>query len=69
MLFYKNIEPYCVYCRYGTSMGGNEVICIKRGVMANTGSCGAFIYEPTKREPETYPVLNITGLKAEDFEL
>ena len=52
LLFRRNIEPYCCYCKYGMTLGFNEVACSKRGIMAGDGNCGAFRYEPTKREPE-----------------
>jgi len=50
-------------------MGKSEIVCIKRGIMADTGSCGAFRYEPTKRVPEISPSLKASGLTEEDFSL
>jgi len=52
MLFRKNIEPSCGYCKYGASLGFGEVACSKRGIMEDIGSCTSFCYEPTKRKPE-----------------
>jgi len=52
LLFSRNIEPSCAYCRYGVSLGYDEVACSKRGIMSEEGKCGAFKYEPTKRKPE-----------------
>ena len=53
MLFRKNMEPSCSYCRHGITLAGlNEVVCRRRGIMLNDGMCGAFRYEPTKRKPE-----------------
>jgi len=69
MLFDRKIEPSCAYCSYGTALGNDEVMCIKRGIMAGHGSCGAFHYEPTKRVPEVKPSLVFTGFSEEDFTL
>jgi hypothetical protein len=69
MLFDRNIEPSCSYCRYGTALGQDEIMCIKRGIMAAHGSCMAFRYEPTKRIPEVSPGFNVSGLSEDDFSL
>jgi len=68
MLFDRNIEPCCAYCRFGVDMGGGEVACLKHGIMAASGFCRQFSYEPTKRVPEAGP--RITGnsdLTEDDF--
>ena len=69
MLFNNNIEPSCSYCRYGESLGYDEYACSKRGIMAGSGFCGTFRYEPTKREPDPSPNLRSTGLSEDDFTL
>ena len=69
MLFNRNIEHSCSYCRFGTALGFGEVICSKRGIMADTGFCSAFKYEPTKRVPEPAPRIMEAGFTAEDFSL
>ena len=69
MLFDNNIEPSCAYCRYSTALGHDEIACVRRGIMAGSGSCGSFRYEPTKRVPELMPKLNLSGLSEEDFVL
>jgi len=67
MLFRKNIEPCCVYCRFATGLGNDEYACSKRGIMYGFGSCGAFRYEPTKREPEPLPIFMRAMFTEEDF--
>ena len=67
MLFDRDIDPSCVYCRYSTVLGHEEIACIRRGIMKSYGSCGSFRYEPTKRVPEHMPALNASGLTEEDF--
>ena len=69
MLFDINIEPGCKYCCYGTALDDDEIICIKRGVMAGHGSCSAFRYEPTKRVPEALPNLDDSELSEDDFSI
>ena len=69
MLFNKNIEPSCSYCFHGSDLGYDIIVCIKRGIMANYGYCGAFRYEPTKRIPEALPKLKTPDFSIEDFTL
>ena len=69
MLFDRNIEPSCTYCRYGTYMGYDEVMCRRRGIMFAGGNCVMFRYEPTKRMPRMTPQLRTSGLSEEDFSL
>jgi len=52
LLFRRNIEPSCAYCKHGLSLGLGEVACSRRGIMSDEGRCSAFRYEPTKRKPE-----------------
>jgi len=52
LLFRKNIQPSCAYCKYGISLGFGEIACSKRGIMSEEGKCTSFKYEPTKRKPE-----------------
>ena len=69
MLFNRDIEPSCNYCRHGRKLGSSEIACIKRGIVDGTGFCGAFHYEPTKRVPHVMPKLDTSGLSEKDFTL
>jgi hypothetical protein len=69
MLFDRDIEPRCSYCRYGTAMGHDEIACLKRGIVMTYGSCSMFRYEPTKRVPDMAPRLTPSCLPDEDFSL
>ena len=51
-MFRRNIQPSCSYCKFGMSLGFEEVACSKRGIMSETAKCTSFRYEPTKRKPE-----------------
>lgn len=69
MLFRTDIEPSCSYCLHGTDIGRDEIACRNRGIMAAGGRCGAFCYEPTKREPEFARSLKIPDMPELDFSL
>ena len=70
MLFNRNIEPCCAYCRFSIDIGSDEVACVKQGVMSVSGFCKLFSYEPTKRIPESGPrIIGNTHLTEDDFSL
>ena len=69
MLFRRNIEPSCAYCTYGMALGFDEVACSKRGIMSDDARCGAFRYEPTKREPEHSRSITTTEMAENDFSI
>ena len=52
MLFRKNIEPSCAYCKHGTQISLDKVGCLKHGIVPLYGACRKFVYDPLKREPE-----------------
>ncbi len=56
MLFRRNIEPACSYCRHGRSGPEDEVYCIYRGVMQPWERCRRFAYDPLRRVPEANPI-------------
>lgn len=64
-LFSKKIEPACEYCEHGSRIGPDEVICVKKGVVAPYERCGAYRYAPLKRVPEPPavfdPGVSLTG--------
>ncbi|MGN0968996.1 MAG: hypothetical protein ACI4O3_06965 [Oscillospiraceae bacterium] len=69
MLFAKKIEPRCAYCKRGTTLDEERVICLKRGVVCPGGSCRAFRYDPLKRVPPKPAALELGKLRDEDFVL
>lgn len=68
-LFQKDIEPRCIYCARGRSMGEDHVICPKKGVMAGGSHCRSFQYDPLKRVPPRPAKLAGTNIRDEDFKL
>ena len=69
MLFRKDIEPMCSYCRYGKKLNDIELSCKYHGVTRASSSCRHFKYEPLKRVPPKPAKLVLRGLSDEDFKL
>ena len=69
MLVNKNIEPSCSYCKFGNRIGTEEVACIKKGVVSSGYYCRRFKYDPLRREPPIYKLIDTEKHKEEDFEL
>ena len=69
MLFRKDIEPRCAYCKKGNALSDREVICVKRGIVAAEDSCRAFRYDPLRRVPPRPVKLNTEKLDPEDFKI
>lgn len=69
MLFAKKMEPRCAYCKRGTALNGEQVVCLKKGVVSAGGHCRSFRYDPLKRVPPKPAVLDLGKLKDEDFVL
>lgn len=69
MLFRKEIEPRCAYCRRGTDLSEDRVLCPKRGVVSPGDHCRSFQYDPLRRTPPQIASLDFSHLKTEDFTL
>ena len=69
MLFDKKTEPSCAYCVYGDSLGENETVCVKRGIVETSGSCRHFRYAPMKRKPPRPVKLRDGDYSESDFSL
>lgn len=69
MLFQKNIEPRCAYCKRGAPLDEERVICVKKGIVVASGSCRRFQYDPLKRQPPRPASADFSKLKDEDFVL
>ena len=64
----KNINPSCKYCLYylDSQTQPGTMIC-EKGRNTENGSCGAFRYEPTLREPAEQPLLK--EFSPDDFKI
>lgn len=69
MLFRKDIDPRCAYCKRGAQINEHEVACVKRGIVPVESYCRSFRYDPLKRVPPRPAVLQTARLKQEDFSL
>ena len=69
MLFKKDIEPRCAYCKRGANLDEELVMCMKKGIVSPAGACRAFQYDPLKRVPPKPLSANFSHLKEEDFVL
>lgn len=69
MLFEKDMDPRCIYCKRGQALDGQTVICCKRGVLGSGGGCHRFRYDPLKRVPPKPLPVDFSQWKQEDFSL
>lgn len=69
MLFRKNIERRCSYCRHCTRLDLDLVLCTKHGIMPEDGNCRKFSYDPCKRIPGKPKVLDLKKYEKEDYSL
>ena len=67
MLFKKDIEPRCAYCKRGALLDEEQVMCMKKGIVSSAGACRKFKYDPLKRVPPKPLAPNVSPLKEEDF--
>ena len=69
MLFRKNIEPRCAYCRHSAPAEEDTVICRKKGIVAQEFSCFRFRYDPLRRTPPKPVLTDFTKYDERDFSL
>ena len=69
MLFRKKIQRSCNYCSYGTKLNGEEILCMRRGIVSADHSCRKFLYDPCKRVPPKPKAPNFSKYDNEDFSL
>ena len=69
MLFRRDIEPCCAYCRRVTNISAAETVCYKRGVVSSAGQCKSFKYDPFKRQPPAPAPIDGSKYTEEDFSI
>lgn len=69
MLFRKKMEKSCAYCRYGTRLEEDMILCTKKGVGSVLAKCRKFRYDPTKRIPSKAKALDFQKYDKEDYSL
>ena len=68
MIFRKDIEPRCAYCRHGTPLEYGKMACRRKGIVDNSYHCRHFTYDPIMRVPPKHIVLK-NQFTEEDFSL
>ena len=69
MLFRRKIEKSCAYCRYATKLEDQRILCARKGIREDTGSCFRFKYDPLKRVPSKMKALDFSKYDEEDYSL
>ena len=69
MLFRKKIEQSCLYCRYGTKLDEDMMLCAKKGIVPTCDDCRKFRYDPFKRVPPKPKALDFSKYAEADFSL
>jgi hypothetical protein len=69
MLFRKNMEPRCAYCRFSAPAETGTVICKKRGIRDETDHCRRFRYDPLRRVPPKPLTVDFSKYDDRDFSL
>ena len=69
MLFEKDVEPRCAYCKRGARLDEERVMCLKKGIVDAGGACRRFQYDPLKRVPPRPVALDTGKLNESDFSL
>ena len=68
MLYRKNIEPRCIYCRHGSPLEYGKMACRRKGIVDISYHCRHFTYDPLMRVPPRPAVLK-KDFSPEDFSL
>ncbi len=69
MLFRKKMERSCQYCRFGTQMNEEMMLCAKKGIVQPCDDCRKFRYDPFKRVPPKPKALDFSKYEEDDFSL
>lgn len=69
MLFRKKLPRSCRYCKCGTQITDEQVLCNKRGAVATDNACRRFSYDPCKRIPAKAKAIDFSKYNEEEFKL
>ena len=69
MLFRKEIEKMCCYCKHAGQTGGEYLLCSKKGFVCPDGGCLRFRYDPLKRVPVRSQAKDFSQFEETDFSL
>lgn len=69
MLFRKKMPKSCSYCVHGTRLNEDEVLCMRKGIVAADKHCLKFTYDPCKRVPLKRKASDFSKYDSDDFTL
>ena len=69
VLFRKDMEASCAYCRHGAKIDDDTVLCSRKGLRGCNEPCLRFSYDPLKRVPEPLSCIELSSFSDEDFSL
>lgn len=69
MLFRKDIEKNCSYCKYAGKIDDTTYLCSKKGVVSVCDHCRRFCYDPLKRVPVRAKPKDFSKIDEMDFSL
>lgn len=69
MLFRKNMEKMCAYCKHSTPNDEDTVLCSKKGIKSWDDKCLSFSYDPCKRAPKKPKAVDFARYEEYDYSL
>lgn len=69
MLFRKNIDKSCSYCKYAGKIDDSTCLCTKKGIVFGRHHCWRFKYDPLKRVPSRAKPKDFSKIDDLDFSL
>lgn len=69
MLFRKDIDRCCAYCKHAGAAGGDRMLCARRGLVSPQDQCRAFSYDPLRRTPRRAKAPDFQALGEKDYSL
>ena len=69
MLYRQKVDPCCACCAHARAIDNTAAVCLRRGIVALSGCCKKFSYDPLKRVPEAPRTLVRKEHDPDKFEL
>ena len=69
LLFRKNIEKQCSYCKRAAKVDEHTMICVAKGIVHCDSHCARFRYDPLKRIPDPPARMQLPKRDDSDYSL
>ena len=69
MLFRKKTPRSCTTCLHSANLSDHQLLCARRGVVADSYACRKYKYDPCKRIPPAMKAPDFQKYSDEDFKL